>query len=205
MKKIVTMLIIICFSILLVSCNKVEEKKELKDLPYYTYLEDSNPEILIEVKGFGTMKAQLFPKVAANTVNNFIDYITEKAYTKSTFHRIISDFMIQGGIVNNTKDSINGEFMSNGFKNKLNHNRGVLSMARTNYFNSATSQFFIMHKDSPHLDGNYATFGALTSGFDVLDKIANVNTINDAPIKDVVIESITVELNGYKPSSVVYS
>ena len=107
--------------------------------------------------------------------------------------------MIQGGIVKKTKSPIKGEFLSNGVENNLRHFRGVLSMARTIVKDSATSQFFIMHETSPHLDGQYASFGGLISGFNVLDKIATVETDrNDAPLSPVIIESITVNLNGYK-------
>ncbi|HHW79988.1 MAG TPA: peptidylprolyl isomerase [Acholeplasmataceae bacterium] len=109
--------------------------------------------------------------------------------------------MIQGGIVNTNKPPIIGEFSSNGVANDLKHVKGVISMARTNVFNSATSQFFIVHKDSPHLNGEYAGFGGLISGFDVLDKIAEVKTgYGDAPLKEVVITKITVDLRGYEVS-----
>ena len=180
------------------------EDIDIKNLPYYTYLNDQNPVVSMIVTGYGLMQLQLFPDVAKNTVDNFIAYIEEGSYVGSTFHRIIEDFMIQGGIVDQTTCPIKGEFSANGVVNNLPHFRGVISMARTNVKNSATSQFFIVHESSGHLDGNYAGFGALTSGFDVLDKIASVRTAtSDQPIASVVIEQISVKLNGYIPNDVV--
>lgn len=184
---------------------EVEASFDLTKLGYYSYLSDSNPVITITVIGFGIMRAQLFPSVAENTVNNFIDYIHNEQFNGSSFHRVIETFMIQGGIVQTTKSPIEGEFTSNGFNNPLKHYWGVLSMARTSNPNSATSQFFIMHYAASHLDGAYASFGGLISGFNVLDEIAKVRTnIQDAPVSRVVIESITIELNGYEPKPVVY-
>lgn len=186
------------------SKKQLEQKEEIDmtKLPYVEYLNESNPVITIKVKDFGVMEAQLFPSVAKLTVDNFISYIEENAFNNSGFHRIIETFMIQGGIVKNTKSPIKGEFLSNGVENNLRHYRGVLSMARTSVKDSATSQFFIMHQVSPHLDGQYASFGGLISGFDVLDKIATIETNRaDAPLSPVIIESITIELNGYQKSS----
>ncbi len=184
---------------------EVEPSFDLTKLGYYSYLNDSNPVITITVTGFGIMHAQLFPSVAENTVNNFIDYIINEQFDGSSFHRVIETFMIQGGIVSSTKSPIEGEFASNGISNPLKHSWGVLSMARTNNPNSATSQFFIMHYAASYLDGAYASFGGLISGFDVLDAIAKVRTnIQDAPVSRVVIEHITIELNGYEPKPVVY-
>lgn len=186
------------------SKKQLEQKEEIDmtKLPYVEYLNESNPVITIKVKDFGVMEAQLFPSVAKLTVDNFISYIEENAFNNSGFHRIIETFMIQGGIVKNTKSPIKGEFLSNGVENNLRHYRGVLSMARTSVKDSATSQFFIMHQVSPHLDGQYASFGGLISGFDVLDKIATTETNRaDAPLSPVIIESITIELNGYQKSS----
>ena len=182
----------------------IEEPLDLTALPYFDYLSDSNPIVTIKVKDVGEMEVELFPSVAKNTVDNFIQYIQENKYINSSFHRIIEDFMIQGGIVENNNCSIAGEFSSNGIANPLLHYRGVLSMARTNDKNSATSQFFIVHEDTDYLDGNYATFGGLISGFDILDHLAGVTTSSsDAPLISVVIESITIELNGYIPGDVV--
>jgi|SRR5690554_2577898 len=206
MKPFIITLLVALATTITACANNDKEKINLSELPYYNYLKEQNPVITINVKGYGKMTAQLFPDVAPNTVNNFITYILDQEFDGSKFHRVIEDFMIQGGMVNNTKNPIRGDFSSNGFSNSLEHDRGVLSMARTYMPNSATSQFFVMHQKSPHLDGQYASFGALISGFDVLDKIATVNTNSgDAPIDNVVIESITVELNGYEVGEVIYN
>lgn len=142
------------------------------------------------------MPAELYPEVAPITVENFVKLIKDEFFDGLIFHRIISGFMIQGGgmypdgRMKNT-DSIKGEFSSNGVKNDLLHTRGVLSMARTMFPNSASSQFFIMHQDAPHLDGQYAAFGKLTGGYDVLDELADVDTDGmDQPINDCIIKSI---------------
>jgi peptidyl-prolyl cis-trans isomerase B (cyclophilin B) len=177
---------------------------DLTELPYYTYLNATNPIVTITVEGIGVMTLELFPDVAKNSVDNFIEYIQSNSYTDSTFHRVIEDFMIQGGKVTTTNCAISGEFSSNGFTNDLSHYRGVLSMARTSVVDSGTSQFFVVHQDSDFLDGNYATFGALISGFNVLDYIAGVTTdSSDAPQREIIIASITIDLNGYVPGSPV--
>ncbi len=171
---------------------------DLSGLPYFEYLNDSNPVITIVVSGIGVLKLELFPSVAPNTVNNFIMYVENGDFSNNSFHRVIEDFMIQGGNTNSSICPINGDFELNGFTNELNHSRGVLSMARTNVMNSATSQFFIMHNNYFGLDGSYAAFGGLIEGFNVLDYIAVVDTdFNDGPVEDIVIESISVDLNGY--------
>ncbi len=144
----------------------------------------------------GIINAELYPETAPLTVKNFEKLINENFFDGLIFHRVISGFMIQGGGMDaqgkaKKADSIKGEFSRNGVKNDLLHKRGVLSMARTMFPNSASSQFFIMHQDAPHLDGQYAAFGMVTSGMDVVDKIANVKTdYNDQPVEDVVINSI---------------
>ena len=153
--------------------------------------------IRITVKDFGVMEAELDYNAAPNSAANFVELARSGFYDGLIFHRIIKGFMIQGGWGylkgKNINYSIKGEFDSNGVHNPLKHTRGVLSMARTMYPNSASSQFFIMHKDAPHLDGQYAAFGKLTKGLDVLDKIASVDTNrNDMPIREVVIEKIEV-------------
>ena len=203
MKKILRVVTLIITVSLLVSCGNKRgvNYEELTDLPYYEYLNESNPIVTIDVKGYGVMEVELFPELVKLTVDNFLSYVLDESYTNSSFHRIIENFMIQGGIVNTNKPPIIGEFSSNGVANDLKHVKGVISMARTNVFNSATSQFFIVHKDSPHLNGEYAGFGGLISGFDVLDKIAEVKTgYEDAPLKEVVITKITVDLRGYEVS-----
>ena len=161
-----------------------------------------NPIVTIEMENGGVMKAELYPEVAPNTVNNFISLVKKGFYDGVIFHRVISGFMIQGGDpkgvgVGGPGYTIKGEFSANGFKNDLKHDRGVLSMARTMAPNSAGSQFFVMHEDSPHLDGQYAAFGKLTEGFDVLDAIAAVRTdYNDKPRTPQVMKKVTVETFG---------
>ena len=160
-----------------------------------------NPKIEIIVKDFGTMTAELYPDVAPLTVENFLKLINEKFFDGLIFHRVIPGFMIQGGgftadFRQKHADAIKGEFAANGVQNTLKHERGVLSMARTNDPNSASSQFFVMHANAYYLDRNYAGFGKLTDGFDVLDKIATTPTgtrgfyMQDVPMKNVVIETI---------------
>lgn len=144
------------------------------------------------------MKAELYPEIAPKTVENFVNLISQKFFDGLVFHRVIAGFMIQGGGYDakgqhHDAKSIVGEFSSNGIKNDLKHTPGVLSMARTMIPNSASSQFFIMHHAAPHLDGQYAAFGKVVEGMDVVDTIANVQTtIGDQPITPVVIESIRV-------------
>ena len=163
-----------------------------------------NTKISIKVKNFGTMTAELYPDKAPKTVENFVKLAKEGFFDGLIFHRVIKGFMIQGGgydesMTDKETDSIKGEFKANGFmENDLKHTRGVLSMARTSDPNSASSQFFIMHMDAPHLDAQYAGFGKLTDGFDVLDAIATTKTGNygwymqDVPKTPVVIETIAV-------------
>ena len=142
----------------------------------------NNPKIKFTIKNFGEITAELYPEKAPATVENFLSLVESGFFTGLIFHRVINGFMIQGGGFDETfeqKDtkSIKGEFMANGFmQNDLRHTRGVLSMARTMAPNSASSQFFIMHRDAPHLDGQYAGFGKVVEGIDVVDKIANVQT-----------------------------
>ena len=160
------------------------------------------PVATIVVKDFGTIEAELYPHISQNTVNNFISLANSGFYNGLTFHRVIKDFMIQGGDpegngMGGPGYSIAGEFTDNGFKNDLAHTEGVLSMARSQNKDSAGSQFFIVTKDSPHLDGQYASFGKVIKGMDVVHKIENVETdSNDKPIKNVVIESIKVDTKG---------
>lgn len=149
--------------------------------------------ILIDVEKFGQIEVELYPDIAPNTVKNFVNLVNENYYQNSTFHRVIKGFMIQGGMGEVPANPIIGEFKANGITNDLKHDRGVISMARTNVFNSASSQFFIMHQNSPHLDGQYASFGAVTKGMDVVDKIADTETNRmDAPLTNVIINRITL-------------
>lgn len=161
-----------------------------------------NPIVTFEFENGDKIKAELYPEIAPNTVNNFISLINHGFYDGLTFHRVIAGFMIQGGCPNGTGTggpgySIKGEFTSNGFKNDLKHTEGVLSMARAMHPDSAGSQFFIMHQASPHLDGQYAAFGKVTEGMDVVNNIARTATdFSDRPLTDVVIKSVTVDTDG---------
>lgn len=174
--------------------NENNPSTEGKNLPIAT----------ITVKDYGVIQAELYPEVAPNTVNNFIYLANKNFYNNLKFHRVIKGFMIQGGDPKGDGTggpgySIKGEFTANGFQNNLKHTKGVLSMARTQDPNSAGSQFFIMTGDAPNLDGQYAAFGKVISGMDVVDKIQNVETNSaDAPKKDVIISSITVDTKGVK-------
>ena len=162
----------------------------------------TNPVVTITMTNGDVMKAELYPEIAPNTVNNFISLVQKGFYEGLIFHRVISGFMIQGGDPQGTGMggpgySIKGEFAMNGVRNDLKHTRGVLSMARSMMPNSAGSQFFIMHANAPHLDGQYAAFGKVVEGLDVVDKIASVRTgWQDKPVEEQKIQSMTVELFG---------
>ena len=162
----------------------------------------ANPIVTIEMQDGTIIKAELYPEIAPNTVNNFISLINSGFYNGLTFHRVIYGFMIQGGCPEGTGMggpgySIKGEFVHNGVKNDLKHERGVLSMARAMNPNSAGSQFFIMHEDSPHLDGQYAAFGKVIEGIDNVDAIASVNTdYMDMPMEPQVMAKVTVDTFG---------
>lgn len=163
---------------------------------------NNNPIVTFEMKDGDVFYVELYPDVAPNTVNNFISLVKKGFYNGLCFHRVIEGFMIQSGDPkgNGTGGpgyTIRGEFSKNGFKNDLKHKRGVISMARSMMPNSAGSQFFIMHADAPHLDGQYAAFGQVIDGMDVIDKIAEVNVdYNDKPLRDQVIKTVTVDTNG---------
>ena len=162
----------------------------------------ANPIVTITMTDGSVMKAELYPEVAPNTVNNFISLVKKGFYDGLVFHRVIRGFMIQGGDPQGTGMggpgySIKGEFTYNGFSNDLKHTPGVLSMARAMDPNSAGSQFFIMHETSPHLDGQYATFGKVTDGLDVVNKIAEVPTdYSDRPLEPQMIQNMTVDTFG---------
>lgn len=162
----------------------------------------TKPIITFEMENGDVMKAELYPEIAPNTVNNFISLVKKGFYDGLIFHRVIRGFMIQGGCPNGNGMGgpgygIKGEFTQNGFKNDLKHSRGVLSMARSMMPNSAGSQFFIMHMDAPHLDGAYAAFGQVIEGLDVVDKIASVATdYSDRPMMEQKIKSVTVDTKG---------
>jgi len=163
---------------------------------------NQNPIVTITMADGSVMKAELYPDTAPETVNNFISLIKKGFYDGLKFHRVIRGFMIQGGDPDGNGTggpgySIKGEFASNGFENDLKHTKGVLSMVRTMIPDSAGSQFFIMHEDAPHLDGEYAAFGKITEGIDVVNKIAETETDwSDRPIDDQIMETVRVETFG---------
>ena len=162
----------------------------------------ANPIITITMEDGGVIKAELYPEIAPNTVNNFLSLVKKGFYDGVIFHRVIPGFMIQGGDPHGTGMGgpgycIRGEFTANGFQNDLKHERGVLSMARTMAPDTAGSQFFIMHKFSPHLDGQYAAFGKVISGMDVVDRIAMTHTTYmDKPVQDQRMVSVTADEQG---------
>ena len=162
----------------------------------------ANPIVTFEMENGDIMKAELYPEIAPNTVNNFVSLVKKGFYNGVIFHRVISGFMIQGGDPDGTGMggpgySIKGEFAQNGVENNLVHDAGVLSMARAMHPDSAGSQFFIMHETSPHLDGQYAAFGKVTDGLDVVNKIAEVPTdYSDRPLEPQMIQSMTVDTFG---------
>ncbi|MCI9372431.1 MAG: peptidylprolyl isomerase [Lachnospiraceae bacterium] len=161
-----------------------------------------NPIVTFTMKGGDVIKAELYPEISSISVNNFISLIQKNFYDGLIFHRVIKGFMIQGGDPEGTGMggpgySIPGEFAQNGHANNLKHTAGVLSMARSMHPDSAGSQFFLMHKDAPHLDGAYAAFGKVIEGMDVVNKIAETATdYNDRPLEEQVMESVTVDCFG---------
>lgn len=163
---------------------------------------EQNPIVTIEMENGDQIKVELYPSVAPNTVNNFISLVKKGYYNGLIFHRVIKGFMIQGGCpegsgMGGPGYSIKGEFAQNGFDNQLVHTAGVISMARSMMPNSAGSQFFIMHKDAPHLDGAYAAFGKVTEGMDIVNKIADVRCdYNDRPMDVQKMATVTVDTFG---------
>lgn len=162
----------------------------------------SKPMVTFEMENGDIMKAELYPEIAPESVNNFISLVQKGFYNGLSFHRVISGFMIQGGCPDGTGMGgpgyqIYGEFNQNGFTNNLKHTPGVLSMARSMMPNSAGSQFFLMHKTSPHLDGSYAGFGKVIEGMEIVNKIADENVDhNDKPLKPQIMKSVTVDTFG---------
>jgi len=196
MKKQLSLILAFCLMFSILAFSGCKDDKSDDDITV-------NPVAVINVKNYGKITVELYYDKAPNTVKNFISLANKGFYDGLTFHRIISGFMIQGGCPdgNGTGDpgySISGEFDVNGFKNDIAHTRGVISMARGGYsYDSAGSQFFIVHQTSPHLDGQYAAFGKVTDGMKIVDEIAFVETdYNDKPLSDVVIESVTVDTHG---------
>ena len=198
MKKVVAMLLAaVMLSLVFIACN-TESKNQDED----NQQGENMDKIIatIEMEDGGIIKLELYPDIAPQTVRNFVSLARKGFYDGLTFHRIIPGFMIQGGDPTGTGTGgpgycIKGEFAINGFENDLKHTRGVISMARLNKpYDSAGSQFFIMHADAPHLDGAYAAFGMVIEGMDVVDRIASVdcNPMNNHPYEDVVIKSITI-------------
>lgn len=180
--------------------NDEEQSNREEAIPDQTIKD--NPIVTITMENNEEIKIELYPKIAPNTVNNFISLAKSGFYDGVTFHRVIPDFMIQGGDPEGSGTggpdySIKGEFTSNGFENSLKHERGVISMARTQEPDSAGSQFFIMVADAESLDGEYAAFGKVTEGMDVVDKIVNVERDpEDKPLADQVMKKVTVETFG---------
>ena len=162
----------------------------------------ANPVVTFEMENGDIMKAELYPEIAPNTVNNFVSLVKKGFYDGVIFHRVINGFMIQGGCPDGTGMggpgySIKGEFAQNGFANDLKHTEGVLSMARSMMPDSAGSQFFIMHKNAPHLDGAYAAFGKVIEGQDIVNKIATTQTdYSDRPLKKQIMKKVTVDTFG---------
>ncbi len=195
-----------CFAVIYnISCIKISLKKS--GLKKYksekgVFKIMSNPVFKIEMENGDVIKGELYPETAPNTVNNFISLANSGYYNGLTFHRVIYGFMIQGGCPNGTGTgnpgySIKGEFSGNGFKNDLKHTAGVISMARSMMPDSAGSQFFIMHRDAPHLDGSYAAFGKVTEGMEFVNAIAECDTdFRDRPLDPQVIKSISVDTMG---------
>ena len=182
---------LLCFT--LTACNENKEPSiDLKD----------KVNVVMNVSNYGEVTIELDPSIAPITVENFVNLVNDGFYDGLTFHRVITGFMVQGGdpSANGTGGSgvnIKGEFNSNGIQNNLSHTRGVISMARSNDPNSASSQFFIMHQDSPHLDGNYAAFGKVTNGIEIIDEICNDSIVEDgngtvAKENQIKIESIKI-------------
>jgi peptidyl-prolyl cis-trans isomerase B (cyclophilin B) len=175
--------------------NVIFNRKEM-------HMANNNPLVTFEMQNGDIFKIELYPDVAPNTVNNFISLVNKGFYDGLKFHRVIRGFMIQGGDPEGTGMggpgySIKGEFTYNNFENNIKHTAGVISMARSQRPDSAGSQFFIMHKDSPHLDGSYAAFGKVTEGMDVINRIAETKTTyNDDPIEPQIMKKVTVETFG---------
>lgn len=165
-------------------------------------METKHPIVTFEMESGKQIQVELYPEIAPNTVNNFISLVNKGFYNGLIFHRVIRGFMIQGGCPNGTGMGgpgyhIKGEFSMNGFNNTLKHTAGVISMARAQHPDSAGSQFFIMHKDSPHLDGSYAAFGKVIAGMDVVNEIATTRTdYSDRPMEPQTIQSVSVDTQG---------
>ncbi len=197
MKKTAVLIVAMLLLILTACGNKDQEQSAEEPVKKV----DKNPIVTITMENDKQIKVELYPEVAPNTVANFISLINDKFYDGLIFHRVIPEFMIQGGDPDGNGTggpgySIKGEFSSNGFENSLKHERGVISMARSQEPDSGGSQFFIMVADYPSLDGEYASFGKVTEGMDVVDEIVSAQTENDKPLEDQKMKSVTVETFG---------
>lgn len=205
MKKMIW-LTLVAVLLLAVGCQKKPETQTAETTS--PAIDEKAPVVTLKIKDMGDIVIQLDPAAAPNTVKNFLSLASEGFYDGLIFHRVISGFMIQGGDPNGDGSggpgfTINGEFKSNGVANELKHVRGVISMARTSEPNSAGSQFFIMHGDADYLDGEYAAFGQVVSGIEIVDKIAESKTDGlDKPETDVVIEQVIVDAKGFDFSTV---
>ena len=186
----------------MVKCGLVTVSNRRKTIAERSKQIMANPIVTIQMENNDVIKVELYPEIAPNTVNNFISLVKKGFYDGLIFHRVIEGFMIQGGCpqgtgMGNPGYSIPGEFTWNGFKNSLEHTPGVISMARAQHPDSAGSQFFIMHETSPHLDGQYAAFGKVTEGMDVVNKIATVNVDwSDRPLEAQRMAKVTVDTFG---------
>ena len=201
MKKILSLALSILLIVSIAACGSKSDPASLAGKNGGAKV--NNPKIEISVKDYGKMQFELDPTQAPLTVANFMRLVNDGFYNGLTFHRIIKGFMVQGGDPLGTgyggsETTIKGEFASNGVENNIKHERGVISMARSMNPDSASSQFFIMHEDSPHLDGEYAAFGMVTEGIEAVDRIAEVQTnmFTDAPVVPVVIKTMTVDTFG---------
>ena len=187
---------ILASALALVGCSSESNMEETRTPP------KELPVAIMVVKDFGKVEIELYPHIAPNTVNNFISLANSGFYDGLTFHRVIKDFMVQGGDpegsgMGGPGYKINGEFSKNKFQNDLKHTEGIISMARSQNKNSAGSQFFIVTKNASHLDGKYASFGKVINGMDIVHDIENIKTgANNKPINDIIIESIKVDTKG---------
>lgn len=206
LKKNLMFIVVLIFSMSIFGCSKVpstdstNKKNNTASSNYKSKYSGKKPIVTIEMEDGGVIKAELYPDIAPKTVDNFVDLVQSNFYNGLIFHRVIPGFMIQGGDPEGTgtggsKTTIPGEFKSNGFNNELKHTRGVLSMARADNPNSASSQFFIMVKDSSNLDGDYAAFGKVIQGMEEVDKIVNVKRDGrDKPLTPQKMKKVVVEI-----------
>ena len=202
MKKIIIIGLIMLPVITFVGCMKADKSAQANKVTEVIEKPEKLPEAIIKIKGYGDIRAELYPHKAPNTVNNFIELAQSDFYDGLKIHRLIKDFMAQGGCPkgNGSGDagySIVGEFAKNGFEiNDIKHTKGVLSMARSNAYDTGGSQFFIMTADAPHLDKIYAAFGKVIEGMEEVDKINVAKVSGESPVEDMIIEDIVIEMNG---------